>query len=83
MIQRSNSLLQAFERGVQEPHIEVPIPGKKKGHAAHAVHRKEAVKKARPASMKGIYIKRITLTSTMGPGIKIDPNGAQSMEITE
>jgi large subunit ribosomal protein L1 len=33
--------------------------------------------------MKGTYIKRITLTSTMGPGVKIDPAGAQSMEITE
>lgn len=43
----------------------------------------EAVKKARPASMKGIFIKRVTLTSTMGPGIKIDPNQAQSMEIRE
>ncbi len=43
----------------------------------------EAVKKARPASMKGTFIKRITLTSTMGPGIKIDPTGAQNMEITE
>ncbi len=43
----------------------------------------EAVKKARPSSMKGTYIKRITLTSTMGPGIKIDPAGAQSMDVTE
>jgi large subunit ribosomal protein L1 len=43
----------------------------------------EAVKKARPASMKGTYIKRVTLTSTMGPGIKIDPNQAQSMEMRE
>jgi large subunit ribosomal protein L1 len=43
----------------------------------------EAVKKARPASMKGTYIKRVTLTSTMGPGIKIDPASAQSMEIKE
>src|SRR5512143_3713696 len=39
----------------------------------------EAIKKARPASMKGTFIKRITLTSTMGPGIKLDPNEAQSM----
>jgi large subunit ribosomal protein L1 len=43
----------------------------------------EAVKKARPASVKGIYIKRVTLTTTMGPGIKIDPNQAQTMTIVE
>ncbi len=39
----------------------------------------EAIKKARPASVKGIFIKRVTLTSTMGPGIKLDPMQAQSM----
>ena len=43
----------------------------------------EAVKKARPATMKGTYIKRITLASTMGPGIKLDPMLAQSMELSE
>lgn len=41
----------------------------------------EAVKKARPSAMKGIYIKRIALTSTMGPGIKLDPTQAQGMEV--
>jgi large subunit ribosomal protein L1 len=41
----------------------------------------DAVKKARPSAMKGIYIKRIAVTSTMGPGVKVDPTQAQSMEI--
>jgi large subunit ribosomal protein L1 len=43
----------------------------------------EAIKKARPAASKGTYIKRVTLTTTMGPGIKVDPVQAQSMEISE
>jgi large subunit ribosomal protein L1 len=43
----------------------------------------EAVKKARPASSKGVFIKHITLTSTMGPGIRIDPTEAQAMEEQE
>ncbi len=43
----------------------------------------EAIKKARPASVKGAFIKRITLTSTMGPGIKLDPNEAQDMTVQE
>ena len=29
------------------------------------------IKRSRPSSMKGIFIKRITMSSTMGPGIKI------------
>ncbi len=41
----------------------------------------EAIKKARPATAKGVFIRRVTLTSTMGPGVKIDPTQSQSMEV--
>ena len=33
----------------------------------------EAVVKARPSTLKGQYLKSVTLTSTMGPGIKLNP----------
>jgi large subunit ribosomal protein L1 len=40
----------------------------------------DAIKKARPAAAKGTYIRKIILTSTMGPGIKVDASQAQAME---
>ena len=43
----------------------------------------DAIKKARPSAAKGNYIRHITMTSTMGPGVKLDANLAQSMEETE
>lgn len=33
----------------------------------------EAIIKAKPAAAKGTYLKSVTLTSTMGPGIKVNP----------
>lgn len=39
-----------------------------------------AIKKARPAAAKGAYIRRVTLTTTMGPGIHVDTSQAQAME---
>lgn len=33
----------------------------------------DAVVKAKPAGSKGTYVKRVAVTSTMGPGVKIDP----------
>ena len=33
----------------------------------------DAINKVRPAAAKGQYLKSVTLTSTMGPGVKINP----------
>ena len=32
----------------------------------------EAIVKARPSALKGQYLRNITLTSTMGPGVKVN-----------
>jgi len=40
----------------------------------------DAINKARPSSAKGRYINSIYLSSTMGPGIKIDPSLEADME---
>jgi large subunit ribosomal protein L1 len=34
----------------------------------------DAVVRAKPAAAKGTYLRSVTLTSTMGPGVKLDPN---------
>lgn len=41
----------------------------------------QAVKRARPAAAKGTYFRKITLTTTMGPGLKVDPVQAQNLEV--
>src|SRR5699024_5761846 len=33
----------------------------------------DAINKARPAAVKGQYLKSVTITSTMGPGVKVNP----------
>ena len=34
----------------------------------------EAVVKARPSGAKGTFVKRVAVTSSMGPGVKVDPS---------
>ena len=43
----------------------------------------EAVKAAKPSGSKGVYVKSVTLTSTMGPGIPVDASAAQAMVVTK
>ena len=38
----------------------------------------DAVNKARPSGAKGTYLKKITLSSTMGPGIKLDTSAVSA-----
>lgn len=39
----------------------------------------EVIKRARPASAKGTFFRKIVVTSTMGPGVKVDTVAAQAM----
>jgi len=41
----------------------------------------EAVLRAKPASAKGVYMKKISLSTTMGPGLRIDPSSVESVSV--
>jgi large subunit ribosomal protein L1 len=34
----------------------------------------DEVQRAKPSAAKGKYVKKITVTTTMGPGVPVDPN---------
>jgi large subunit ribosomal protein L1 len=39
----------------------------------------DAVRSSKPNAVKGTFVKTVTFTSTMGPGIPVDPSAAQTM----
>mgnify|MGYP005843282005 CR=1 FL=1 len=38
----------------------------------------EAIARARPPALRGQYIRRLVVTSTMGPGVRVDPSQAMA-----
>jgi large subunit ribosomal protein L1 len=36
------------------------------------------VQKAKPAGAKGTYLKRVAVSSTMGPGVHVDPSSVNA-----
>ena len=66
--------------------IHCPI-GKKSFDAEHLLGNAgalmEAIVKAKPAASKGIYVKRVAVSTTMGPGIPVDPNSAIALQGAE
>jgi large subunit ribosomal protein L1 len=43
----------------------------------------DAIRRAKPTGVKGIYVRRLVLTSTMGPGIRLDTNAAMNIGAAE
>ena len=39
------------------------------------------IRRARPPAAKGLFVRRVTLAPTMGPGVKVDPAEALEMEV--
>ena len=37
----------------------------------------------KPASSKGRYLRKITVSSTMGPGIPVDPNRTRNVAVDD
>ena len=42
----------------------------------------DAIVRAKPSAAKGTYLRSITIASTMGPGVKIDPTRVKATAST-
>ncbi len=40
----------------------------------------DAIVKAKPAAAKGTYVKKVAISTTMGPGLRVDPGSAVALE---
>ena len=40
---------------------------------------RSSVTRAKPSAAKGRYVKKVTFTTTMGPGIPVDPNRSKNL----
>ncbi|UAL30345.1 50S ribosomal protein L1 [Nocardioides rotundus] len=43
----------------------------------------EEILRLKPASSKGRYIKKVTLSTTMGPGVQVDPNRTKNLTVED
>ena len=43
----------------------------------------DEILRAKPAAAKGRYVKKVTVSTTMGPGIAVDPNRTRNLSSTE
>jgi large subunit ribosomal protein L1 len=43
----------------------------------------DAIRRAKPSGAKGTYVRRIVITSTMGPGIRMDVSQAMDLRPAE
>jgi len=41
----------------------------------------DALVRAKPASAKGHYLKKISISTTMGPGVRVDPNSVETTKV--
>jgi large subunit ribosomal protein L1 len=42
----------------------------------------DEVLRAKPSAAKGKYLKKVTVTTTMGPGVPVDPNVVKNLQET-